>query len=225
MPSKAQIWERSRPDPATPQCCRRDRAIASRDLARNPLDSEEGAEDCLFPVKVESVGAGKGGRDLLAQLGPASGRRPLRGGATPDPIPGGVGARSAASRADGDLAEHMRQEFLDGAIGVIGFAARQPVGQRMQRGGIKALLARQQCQDRSIQLDPAGFREFERSPDAAIRQGDQSGGMRRRQVGPVGFSSRDTIEGGSGVIGNRRQRESIVGNSRPGLCATSSSSA
>jgi len=47
------------------------RNTEAADLARNPLDGEEGAENCLFSVKIESVAAGKDSRDLPAQLCPA----------------------------------------------------------------------------------------------------------------------------------------------------------
>src|SRR5690242_6213464 len=47
--------------------------VRAADLARSPLDGDEGAEDYLFAVKIESAAASKASRDLLAQLCPASG--------------------------------------------------------------------------------------------------------------------------------------------------------
>src|ERR1044071_3606370 len=117
MPSKAQIWERSRSRSSNAAL----RSIVARamigaaDLACNPVDGKEGAEDRLFPVKIKGVAAGKYRRNLLPQLGPASGRR-TGAEAVQHRVRfrAGSGGRITAGRVDGDLAKQVRQEFLDG---------------------------------------------------------------------------------------------------------------
>jgi hypothetical protein len=108
MPSRTQIWERSR-----------------FDLAGNPLNGKEDAKDRLFPVEVEGVGSGKDRCDLSSQLGPASGGRPS-GEAARHRVRFRTGPAFGipAGRADGDALNLDRKQMILGAFFAIERIAR-----------------------------------------------------------------------------------------------------
>ena len=79
----------------------------------------------------------------------------------------------------------MRHQLLDRAIGLLGLAAGEPVGEGMERHRVDPAVAREQRQNRLVELDPAGAGEIEGAADAAAGKRGQRLGLRLGQVGPV----------------------------------------
>src|SRR5947209_5871896 len=120
-------------------------------LARGALDRKERAEDRLLAIEVEIVGPGEALPDLLAQFGPARGRRARAQPAQDSRVRGGLAASFGGPRGrNGQPGQQLPEQFLDYAIRVFGLGAGQPVGETVQRGWVYPALALQQAQHGAV---------------------------------------------------------------------------
>ena len=185
MPSTAQIWERSRSRPASRGAGAYGRVLTTASSAPAARYAKKAPRIVCLRSRLRASARAKPAAISLAQLGPACGRR-SRAETTqqPRPIPRRAGARTCRQPRRQRFRRAMRQQFLDGAIGAIGFAARQPVGQahavRRDRRPARATIA--PGSTRYSSTPPASASSSAR-PMLPAGQRDQSGGLRRGRSG------------------------------------------
>src|SRR6185312_7996985 len=179
-------------------------------LARRLFKREEGIEHDLLAVEIDFVHQGKEVDEFFPYLDPtikrAAGEEFGRRGLT---------ARGVADHP----CQPRRQQFRDQTKGFLAAGTPDLVGEAVERAAVERRQARQQRGHFLVERDAARRGEVERAADAAFGELRQRGCVlhaRRRQVLADQF---DNLR-----LGQWRQCERMVGNSRPGLAAVMSSS-